>query len=88
MGHLCADFWGGLEQEISLRQGKNFGGFAGDRGAVYAHFVGFRIDFDFRSGVVVEHVFLADAAAIFYRGDEALEAELGGDVRWRWPPGT
>src|SRR5690348_18421574 len=55
-----------LEQEISLGQGKHAGGLAGEQLAIGADLVGLGIDFELGRGGIVNHVALADAAAVPY----------------------
>ena len=64
-----AKTWLDLKQEITLGEGQDAGGLAGDDCAVHAHFVGFGIDFEVRRGVVVNHVLLADAPAVAHGRD-------------------
>ena len=50
----------GSKQEIALGEGQRRRRLAGEERAVRANFVGLRIDFDAREGVVVHHVALRD----------------------------
>src|SRR5689334_20513959 len=60
-----------LEQEISLGQRQHAGGLAGEQLAIGADLVGFGIDFELGRGRIVNHVALADAAAVLH-GDGVL----------------
>src|SRR5579864_5945187 len=60
-----------LKQEISLGQRQHAGGLAGEQFAVGADFVGFGIDLEFGRGRIMNHVALADAAAVLH-GDGVL----------------
>jgi hypothetical protein len=75
------------KQKIALREWKNARGLARNTIAVRAHFVGFGLNFDVRSGAVVEHVLFPDAAAAAHRSDKFFQAQLrgpsGGDCRLR-----
>jgi hypothetical protein len=67
---------GSLEKKIALREGKDFRGLAGNGRAIHGDFVGFWIDVNIGRGAIVQHVFLADFAAVLHGRDHFLQVEL------------
>src|ERR1044072_6737393 len=65
-----------LKQEISLGQRQHAGGFTGEQFAVGANFIGFWIDLELGRGRIVNHVALADAAAVLHSCGALCETDL------------
>lgn len=62
------------EKKIPLREWENFRGLAGDGRAVDGDFVRLRIDVDIGRRAIVDHVLLADFAAVLHWRDDFLQA--------------
>src|SRR3954465_15480736 len=63
------------KQEVALGERQNLGRITDEKFTVGPDLIGFRIDFDMRSQVVVDHLFLTDVPDSPDRHQRAVEAE-------------
>ena len=61
-----------LEHEVALRHRQDIRRFAGQEHAIGGHGIGFRVDPELGRRAIVNHAFLADAAARVLNGDHGF----------------